>query len=164
MAYGAPEGTQYEGLMLYLKAKLEYEQGHYDAAIFYDMKALTIFEGLESGMECGSAYHLLGQCYSKNSKTFDLGIKQLQKCMTIWKKYRAQFSGSMVKIHQMIADVYYDNKQYSQALMWYQKCMSLLNNQTTMMCTSVIRDRILKRMEECGMQELPSRYSQGELI
>ena len=145
----APEGTKRQGLMLHLKARLDYAQGHYDSAILYDTKALAIFKALNLHMDCGSAYHVLGLCNSKNAETFDLGINQLKKCLTIWQNYRTESSTSIVDIHRMIADAYFDSNRYHDALLWYQKCMDLLDNQTTEIHSAAIKSKILLQIAEC---------------
>ena len=149
----APEGSKRQGSMLHLKARLEYELGHYSKAIQYDTKALEIFKALNLDMDCGSAYYVLGQCHSKNTETFDLGIVQLKKCLALWKKCRLEFSINIIDIHRMIADAYFDNNRYQDALLWYQKCLNLLNNHTFAIYFSTLKSRILLQIAECTTKQ-----------
>ena len=151
----APEGTQRRGQMLHLKARLEYAQGHYNTAIIYDKQALEIFESTHLGMDCGSAYHVLGLCYAKSTETFDLGIAYLKKCLALWQRHRTESSTNIVDIHRMIADAYFDHKHYHDALTWYQKCIKLLANQSTEIHSKAIKDTILLQIFECQIRLSP---------
>lgn len=145
----APKGTKVKGCMLHLKARLEYEQGHYETAIMYDTQALATFEAIGLEMDCGSVYHVLGQCHAKYEETFELGIQQLKKCLTLWQKHRTEFSTNMAKIHQMIADAYFENERYDDALLWYQKCIRILDNQAMGIYSDPTKSMILLQINVC---------------
>lgn len=142
--------TRRKGALLHLKARIEYEQGHYDAAKACDSAALEIFEKInKDGIDCGSANYILGLSNTKCEATFETGILQLKKCLSIWQEYRSRSSTNMIDIHRMIADAYFDNTRYADALLWYEKCMGFLADHAAIVHSQMVQTSIMTRMERC---------------
>lgn len=150
-----PPGTKQYARYLHILARLDYETGNYKSAINRETEALRIFETIQvDNMDCGSIYCVLGLCNVKHQSTFELGIQQLKRCLDIWSRYRTPQQNNIIDIHYFIADAYFENGRLSEALFWYQRCLSSVNsieNQALSLGLTSIRKTLERRIEECEM-------------